>query len=163
MKSCSGRVRLAYIFGHYFIEGGKVSEIGQVAGGELNGEYRFVTPGEEVQPDQYYRLKAIDLDGGVHTSQIVVLRGPGTGAQVQVYPSFIQAGGSVRLEVSGEPGQAVSWSLIDMTGKTVEQGRWSLENAYEQKMITPTVEQAGAYVLQVNVEGEVENFRVLVR
>lgn len=145
------------------LDGEVFAQLGEVPAGGLNGEYRFTTPGEEDQPNQYYRLKALDVDGSMHTSQIFVLKGEGTGSQVSAYPSFIRPGGTVTVEIAAQPGERVDYQLMDMTGKVLERDGYTLQNEFDRIGFTPRTTQSGAYVLQVIVGGEVENFRVMIR
>lgn len=152
---------------HFLVEhsedGRSFSQIGEVPAGGSNGDYLFTSSGGADQPSQYYRLKAVDLDGMMHTSKIVVLKGTASGPQVAVFPSFVQAGGTLNLEVGGRPGEVLQWSLLDMAGRKVQAGNSVLESVREVIPITVAVSQAGAYVLQVQVEGEVHNHRILIR
>ncbi len=145
------------------LDGQAFTRLGEVPAGGLNGEYRFTTPGEADQPNQYYRLKALDTDGGMHTSEIFVLKGEGTGSQVSVYPSFIRAGGTVTVEIAAQPGERVEYRLMDMTGKVLEREGFVLQNEFDRIGFAPRVTQSGAYVLQVQVGGEIQNFRVMIR
>ena len=142
-------------------DGINYGQIGAVDAGE--SYYQFTTPGDDNQPTQYYRLKAIDEAGLMYMSEVVVLKGNDFRTQASLYPSSIPAGGTVRLDITGQAGDQIQIALYDMTGKVLYEEGGVLARDLESKLLTPPVGEAGAYLMRVIVADEVRNFRFVVR
>lgn len=111
----------AYFTVERSVGGSTFSAIGTVhgAGNALDARYYSLDDPEPVQGLSYYRLRQTDHDGASALGPVVAVTYNSGPAGARIRPD-----GTGAWILSGAPG-ATAWTLLDATGRTLEQGRLS--------------------------------------
>jgi hypothetical protein len=81
------------------------------------------------------------------------------GISLNIFPN--PSNGLFFLNIDGLSGQNVNWQVTDARGRFV-MGKESINNAgFVRELVELTVSSNGMYFLQVNIGGEVANFRMV--
>ena len=145
------------------LDGVSFDKVGEVAAGDLMGQYVFREPGSDDQPTYYYLVRGVDFDGTTHLSEIEMLYGEGPAIQFSVFPSVLSAQDPLKVRCLGEPGQQVQVTLLSATGAIVLQEDRRMGNSEELFQFHPEVQRAGIYLLKLAAAGKDETFRIVVR
>jgi len=92
----------------------------------------------------YYRLKMVDKDGGFTYSEVVSTKLKAGNVQVvKAYPTLIKPNATVTAEVLSDKKQSMQVTLIDASGKVLQQFIFSLNTGNNQIFFTPQTSNEG--------------------
>ena len=111
----------------------------------------------------YYRVRAIDYDGSVQTSNIVNLRAQtASGLSLMIYPNPVSQSGQLNLAFVLAEAGTVSVMIYDMVGKRLTNARHELD-AGAQSLVLSTRDLAeGVYLLKIQTPSATLTRRVVV-
>ncbi|MEM7036907.1 MAG: CUB domain-containing protein, partial [Bacteroidota bacterium] len=140
------------------------SDIGYVsatAGPDQGAEYHFED--REFWRDQvnYYRLRQVDVDGTSHFHRVLrVLPGENAnGITAALYPNPARA--QLHIDFSAAPQSAGHFRLFDLQGRIVLEESWTKGQAPRQLDLDLSTLQAGAYLYQLLLDGELQRGKVV--
>jgi hypothetical protein len=123
--------------------------IGEVAasGNTLNTtSYAFVDENPHSGLN-FYRLRQVDVNGDeVYTDHVAVLFRR-TGLPIEVYPN--PAKESISASFTSQMAGTMQWSVMDMSGRRVEQGSFNAQNGTNRMEVNLTRVESGSYILEL--------------
>ncbi|MDH7462980.1 zinc-dependent metalloprotease [Chitinophagaceae bacterium 26-R-25] len=106
------------------------------------------------QPDLYYRLKQIDIDGNFTLSNVVALKRSGVNAENGFALMENPVVDNVAFYVKGRVRNALTATLIDVSGRQVAQWKTDKSGSNYQFDIRDKGLQAGMYILIVHTKNQ---------
>lgn len=128
--------------------------------GTAKGAYQF-TDDVPLSGINYYRLKMIDIDGSFTYSPVKsVVLGEGKTTNVSIAPN--PAKGQVFVKLNADEAKAITFVLVDVTGKTVLTERKNLESGFNQLPLNVSNYPQGLYFLKIVDANTTETHRLVI-
>lgn len=130
------------------------STLGEVAAaGNSNNERTYTyTHSLPVKGYNYYRIKMVDIDGRYTYSAVRSLQNLGAN-EISSYPNPVK--GTMQVAINAAGNDAATVQITDMSGKTVYSKVHSVTEGDNNITIDAAAFTAGAYILKVQLSGEV--------
>jgi hypothetical protein len=140
--------------------GAQFEKIGMVTAAGRASEYSFTDAGP-LMGTNYYRLKAVDIDGRYRYSQVIFLqRGSTSLVLSEVGPNPFQHSFALTL-LANEP-QQIGLELMDAQGKIVESKTAKLSNGANRLSWAGLGRLSrGVYLLKINTAGETLHYKLI--
>ncbi|MGZ5221349.1 MAG: T9SS type A sorting domain-containing protein, partial [Chitinophagaceae bacterium] len=107
----------------------------------------------------YYRLKMIDKNGRYKYSFIVPVRFE-KGVGIDVRPTLLNRGETIRITLSGNSGNNCKIKLFDFTGRTLQE---IISRGNNYLLLETGKLNAGTYLICITGEGADQSFKILVQ
>lgn len=135
------------IDGRNFIKIGTITAAGNSV---IEKQYNYIDKNITLlgSPVIYYRLKTIDADGKSTYSKIIAININNKEAVVMLYPNPVHESATLMISVSKK--EKITYSIIDQTGKTIQQNNISINAGSNTVLIETNSLAAGVYTLSLN-------------
>jgi hypothetical protein len=140
-------------------DGNNFTSIGTI---NNNGSLSFFSYTDQATPSGtvYYRLRLTDKEGVTKFSGVNLLKQPGKGMSLSVYPNPVPKGSPVQVSITDATLQ--SWKLVDLVGKVLAFGS-NLNVTGATSLRLPATLEAGAYYLQLQTDKGIHNQKLIIQ
>jgi len=102
----------------------------------------------------YYRLKSVDIDGRYSYSNVLAISFPEVQTKlIRHYPSLLQAGELVHIELAADKNKPTNIQWIDASGKIIATNKILLQTGFNQFNVTvPSIAAKGLLLLKLTTD-----------
>lgn len=127
----------------------------------IQRDYSFVHMLESAGK-HYYRIKQVDHDGKTSYTAVKFVSLNAADAVVSAYPQPIKQGETLKVEINGLSGIALTFKLADVSGTLVANGALDIAEGENTFGISTNNIKAGVYLLTLHNDDFVKTIRVVV-